>query len=297
MSTEDAGPLMLDQVPLGQALRQLFDELEVPKAVRAAEGPILSVVEAIIARIQKGGRLCAAGAGTPARIAQKDFSELDPTYGFPRKRTHVFVAGGKKALARSIEGAEDDVRAAKRDVRRTKLRKRDVVIAISASGTTPYTLEVMRQAKRRGALTIGIAHNSGTPTLLEADKAIFLNTKHEPVAGSTRMKAGSAQDVVLKIITTLVMVTLGYIYMGLMVSVRPRNKKLKARAVRILRKLTSCTDEEAVSTLKRAKWEIGVAVVTFREDCPLKRAKKLFLKKHDRNLAKALESYQHMRAA
>src|SRR5262245_46416018 len=144
------------------------------------------------ARLRERGRLVYAGAGTSGRLAVQDGAELMPTFSWPEERLLLLMAGGNKALLQSVEGAEDEVEHAVRLVRQHNINADDVLIAVAASGTTPFTLACMREAKARGALTIGIANNRGTPILEEAEHPVWLDTGSEPIAGSTRMKAGTA---------------------------------------------------------------------------------------------------------
>jgi N-acetylmuramic acid 6-phosphate etherase len=160
-------------------------------AVRAARYELVQAALAAKTRLQSGGRLVYVGAGTSGRLAVQDGAELIPTFSWPQDRLLLLIAGGKDALLRSVEGAEDAVDQAVRLVQRYTINFKDVLIAVAASGTTPFTLACLREAKRQGALTIGITNNRGTPILEEADYPIWLDTGAEPIAGSTRMKAGT----------------------------------------------------------------------------------------------------------
>ena len=194
----------------------------------AAIPAIQSAAAAAASRLKSGnGRLVYAGAGTPARLAVQDGVELMPTYGWPRERLAFLIAGGEKALVRSIENAEDDAEAAARDIKRylKRANTQDVCIAVSASGRTPDTVEVCRLARDAGALTIGISSKLDLALLKVADHAIFLDSGPEPVGGSTRMNAGTAQKAALNAISTLVMIRLGRVYDGFMVHVELGSKK------------------------------------------------------------------------
>jgi N-acetylmuramic acid 6-phosphate etherase len=212
-------------------------------------------------RLRAGGRLIYAGAGTSGRLAMQDGAELIPTFNWPADRLLLLMAGGKDALLRAAEGAEDEIDHASRLVDEHRLAAADVVIAVAASGTTPFTLACMREAKRRGALTIGVANNRGTPILEEAEYPIWLDTGPEPIAGSTRMKAGTAQRVTLNLISTLVMIRLGRVHQGLMVDVRATNAKLVGRSEDILRRLSGRNAVEAREALQRAGGNIKVAML------------------------------------
>ncbi len=184
-------------------------------AVRAARPALEAAALAMEARLQHDGRLVYAGAGTSGRLAVQDGAELMPTFSWPRERLVLLMAGGHDALLRSIEGAEDEVDHAVQLVREHGIDGKDVLIAVSASGTTPFTLACLREAKQRGALTIGIANNHATPILKESDHPIWLDTGAEPIAGSTRLKAGTAQKITLNLLSSLLMILLGRVYEGL----------------------------------------------------------------------------------
>src|ERR1700716_734771 len=186
-------------------------------AVRAALPEIERAAFGIEQRLKGAGRLVYAGAGTSGRLAVQDGAELMPTFNWPRDRLLLLMAGGRDALLQSVEGAEDEVEQARSLVRRHGIGPNDVLIAVAASGTTPFTLSCLREAKGRGALAIGIANNPGPPILEEADHPIWLDTGTEPIAGSTRMNAGTAQRIVLTVLSSLVMILLRRVYAALRV--------------------------------------------------------------------------------
>jgi N-acetylmuramic acid 6-phosphate etherase len=216
---------------------------------------------AMEAKLRYRGRLIYAGAGTSGRLAVQDGAELMPTFNWPEQRLVLLMAGGPEALLKSVEGAEDQVEFAEHLVRRHVVDGKDVLIAVAASGTTPFTVACLRQAKRCGALTIGIANNPRTPILSEADHPIFLDTGPEPIAGSTRMKAGTAQRIVLNLLSTLLMILLGRVYEGLMVDVQAVNQKLVRRSEDMLIRLTGCTRNAACDALVRARGSVKLAVL------------------------------------
>src|SRR4051794_37849757 len=230
-------------------------------ATRAARGVIERAAAAMEVRIRFRGRLVYAGAGTSGRLAVQDGAELMPTFSWPEERLILLMAGGQDALLRSIEGAEDEIEHAERVIRDHVIDTKDVVIAVAASGTTPFTLACLREAKRRGALTIGIANNRGTPLLEEADHPILLDTGAEPIAGSTRMKAGTAQKIALSMLSTLLMISLGRVYDGLMVDVQAVNEKLVRRSEDMLVRLTGCSRPAARDALGRAQGSVKLAVM------------------------------------
>jgi N-acetylmuramic acid 6-phosphate etherase len=243
-------------------------------AVRAARPALESAALAMEERLRHRGRLVYVGAGTSGRLAVQDGAELMPTFSWPQERLVLLMAGGRDALVQSVEGAEDEVEHAVREVREHGINARDVVIAVAASGTTPFTLACLRAAKERQALTIGIANNPGTPILTEADHAIWLDTGPEPIAGSTRMKAGTAQRIALNVLSTLLMILLGRVYDGLMVDVQAVNKKLVRRSEEMLMKLTGRGRDDVRLALRRADGSVKLAVMLLN-GCEVKEAKTL----------------------
>jgi len=264
METERVSPRYadIDLWEPGDILDALVEgQMAAVAAVRPALGAIARAAEAVEARLRGGGRLIYAGAGTSGRLAVQDGAELIPTFNWPRDRLLLLMAGGKEALLRSAEGAEDNVEHAVRLVQQHGVVHADVIIAVAASGKTPFTLSCMREAKRLQALAIGVANNRETPVLDEADFPIWLDTGAEPIAGSTRMKAGTAQRVALILLSTLVMIRLGRVHKGLMVDMQAINAKLTARGENILRRLSSRSGEEARDALQRARGNIKVAML------------------------------------
>jgi N-acetylmuramic acid 6-phosphate etherase len=230
-------------------------------AARAARGALQQAAIAMEARLRFRGRLVYAGAGTSGRLAVQDGAELMPTFSWPEDRLVMLIAGGREALVRSVEGAEDEVGLAQRLVEDHAIDRNDVLIAVAASGTTPFTLACLRDAKARGALTIGIANNLGTPLLAESDHPILLDTGAEPIAGSTRLKAGTAQKIALNVLSSVLMILLGRVYQGLMVDVQATNRKLVQRSEDMLVRLTSCSHEAAREALRCANGSVKLAVL------------------------------------
>jgi N-acetylmuramic acid 6-phosphate etherase len=267
METERASPRYSD-IDLWEPVDILHALIESQMAAVAAVRPVLPAIEgaaeAMEARLRGDGRLIYVGAGTSGRLAVQDGAELIPTFNWPQDRLLLLMAGGKDALLRSAEGAEDETHQAARLMQQHHIGAVDVLIAVAASGTTPFTLACMREAKRRGALTIGIANNRQTPILEEADCPIWLDTGPEPIAGSTRMKAGTAQRVTLNLLSTLVMIRLGRVHEGLMVDVQAMNAKLVERGENILRRLSGRSGEEVHTALQRAGGNIKVAMLLLR---------------------------------
>jgi N-acetylmuramic acid 6-phosphate etherase len=243
-------------------------------AVHAARPAIEAAAIAMEKRLRERGRLVYVGAGTSGRLAVQDGAELIPTFGWPEDRLLLLIAGGQDALLRSVEGVEDDVGHAAQQIECHNIGADDVLVAVAASGTTPFTLACLREGRRRGALTVGIANNSGTPILTESDYAIWLDTGCEPIAGSTRLKAGTAQKITLNALSTLLMILLGKVYEGLMVDVRVLNEKLLRRSEEMLVQLTKCTDSEASDALRRAGGSVKLAALLLH-GCELEEATQL----------------------
>jgi N-acetylmuramic acid 6-phosphate etherase len=230
-------------------------------AARAARNALHQAAVAMEARLRFRGRLVYAGAGTSGRLAVQDGTELMPTFSWPEERLVLLMAGGREALLRAVEGAEDEAGRARCLVRHHVIDRHDVLIAVAASGTTPFTLACLREAKARGALTIGIANNPGTPLLAESDHPILLDTGAEPIAGSTRLKAGTAQKIALNVLSSVLMILLGRVYQGLMVDVQATNRKLVQRSEEMLVRLTSCSHEAARDALRRANGSVKLSVL------------------------------------
>ena len=230
-------------------------------AVRAARPAIEEAALAIEARMRKRGRLIYVGAGTSGRLAVQDGAELMPTFSWPQERLLLLLAGGDAAMTQAIEGAEDDVARAGELISEHDIGPDDALIAVAASGSTPFTLACLREAGRRGALTIGIANNPGAPLLTDAACPIFLATGPEPIAGSTRMNAGTAQRITLNLLSTLVMIRLGRIYRGMMVEVQACNAKLAKRRERIVAHLTGQSGAPVREALEQAEGNVKLAVL------------------------------------
>src|SRR5215471_5680343 len=253
MDTERASPRYSDI--------DVWEPLDIAEAMIEGQFTAVGAALAAEARLRGSGRLVYVGAGTSGRLAVQDGAELVPTFSWPPDRLLLLMAGGRDALLRSVEGAEDSVDQAVRLVQRHEIGFNDVVIAVAASGTTPFTLACLREAKRQRALTIGVANNRDTPILEEADHAIWLDTGAEPIAGSTRMKAGTAQRITLNVFSSLVMILLGRVYDGLMVDLQAVSQKLVRRSEGILTRLTGSSGEQAREALHRANGNVKLAVL------------------------------------
>lgn len=263
-STEAANPRSVDLDLMGtlELLGLMNDEdATVALAMRRALPHIAAAVDAIAARLLQGGRLVYAGAGTSGRLAKLDAVECVPTFGVPPTLVSALVAGGDAALVASIEGAEDDVEQARRDVATAGIGTADALVGVAASGRTPYVVATLREAAQRGALTVAISNNDPAPILEAVDHPIAVVTGPEVLAGSTRLKAGTAQKMVLNMISTATMVRLGKVHGNLMIDVRVTNRKLRARAQGIVASLVGCGPERAAQLLDDAGQEVRTAVL------------------------------------
>ncbi len=288
MDTEGASPRYFDLdvwAPLDIAEAMIEGQFTAVAAVRAARFALLEAALAAAERLRKAGRLVYVGAGTSGRLAVQDGAELVPTFSWPQERLLLLIAGGRNALLRSVEGAEDAVDQAARLAQQHDIGGDDVVIAVAASGTTPFTLSCLTEAKRRGALTIGVANNRDTPILKEADHAIWLDTGAEPIAGST-LEAGTAQRITLNVFSSVVMILLGRVYDGLMVDLQAVSQKLVRRSEDILTRLTGSSGEQAREALHRANGNVKLAVLLLH-GCDVKQATDL-LHRADGQLRAAL---------
>ncbi len=255
----------LEAWPAADILEALWDgQMAAVAAVRAALASIERAAAASLPRLRGRGRLVYAGAGTSGRIAAADGAELPPTFDWPSGRVVVLVAGGPAALTQAIENAEDRADRAEADVTGCRVGPEDVLLALAASGATPYTLACVRAARQAGALTIGLANSPGAPLLAAAEHPILLDTGAEVLAGSTRMKAGTAQKAALNLFSTLVMIGLGRVWRGQMVDMVARNDKLRARALRMLCALTDSDDATARAALAATGMRVKPAVLVLR---------------------------------
>ena len=236
------------------------EDAKVAAAVKKALPQIARAIDWVAAALAKGGRLIYVGTGTSGRIAALDAVECAPTFDLDPSRVQFIIAGGTKALAAAVEADEDSTKLRPVDGRR-KPASKDIVIGIAASGRTPFTIGALNYARARGAKTVAIVCNSKSPLAKAAHLAIVANVGAEVVAGSTRMKAGTAQKMILNMISTGAMARLGYVYGNLMINVRPRNQKLSSRGVAILEKAAGLDRETAGTILAAAGGRVSVALV------------------------------------
>jgi len=244
----------------------------VAEAVAAEADKIAHAIDQIADRLSHGGRLFYAGAGTSGRIAMLDASELPPTYGIDVVR--VLMAGGERAFFAAAEGAEDDEDAAIAAVN-DAVKSDDAIVGIAASGTTPYTVAAVRRANMLGALTVGITSVAGSPLAREVDIAIVPQTGPEVIMGSTRMKSGTAQKLVLNTISTGVMVRLGRVYSNLMIDMPATNEKLRSRAVRMVELAAGVTRPMAVQAIRDANGNVRLAAVMAKKHVNADEAREL----------------------
>jgi N-acetylmuramic acid 6-phosphate etherase len=262
--TEESDPRFanLDRLST-EALLTLMNEADaaVPGAVAVEIPRIALAVDAIADRLHRGGRLFYIGAGTSGRLGVLDASEVPPTFGVPADLVQGIIAGGTAALSRATEVSEDDRDAGARDLIAAGFESGDVLMGIAASGSTPYVLGAVEEANRLGALTGGICCNSNSELARSVRYPIEPNTGPELIAGSTRLRAGTATKLILNMITTAVMIRLGHVYGNQMVNVQPTNRKLEDRAVRIIERMTGVSRERAESLLHSAGRNVRTAIV------------------------------------
>ena len=289
MNTEYRDPRYdsLDAWPTADAMQALYEgQLAAVAAVSAALPAIAAAADAMAGRLSGGGRIIYVGAGTSGRIAVQDGVELPPTFDWPEARIVPLLAGGNGAMMRSAERAEDDADAGIAAIAAVDAGTADVAIGVAASGGTPFTCAAIEEARRRGALTIGIANNAGARLVAAAAHGILVETGAEAVAGSTRMKAGTAQKVVLNLLSTGTMLRLHRIYRGQMVDMRASNAKLEHRAVRMLAALSDGDEIAAAAALSETDGRVKPAVL-MRAGATLPQAKAL-LDAHSGDLRAAL---------
>jgi N-acetylmuramic acid 6-phosphate etherase len=245
-------------------------------------------VDAIVKAFESGGRLIYIGAGTSGRLAVLDASECPPTFGTPPRLVQGLVAGGDRALRHAVEGAEDSAANGARDLRRIGLESNDVVVGIAASGTTPYVLGALKFARQCKATTVGVTCNSGSALARQAQIAIVVETGPEIVAGSTRLKAGTAQKLVLNMLSTAAMARIGRVYENWMVAVALTNKKLMQRGARILQEAAGVSPSAAAHALRLARHDMPTALVMLKAGVSVDDAKKRLTSERG-NVRKAIE--------
>ncbi len=292
-TTETVNPRFvdIDSWPTDEAVEAMLEgQLSAIAAIKTQVQEIARASEAAADRLMKGGRLVYVGAGTSGRIAVQDGVELGPTFGWPQERLAFVLAGGLEALAKSAEGAEDDADDARAQLDSIHLSPQDVVIGVAASGKTPFTVSAIKHARSLGALTVGVANNRRTALLESAEHGLLAETGSELIAGSTRMKAGTAQKGILNLLSTATMLRCGLVYRGLMVNMIISNDKLKLRAHGMVQKITGCDSALAASAVDAADGNIKIAVLIALGSTAA--SARQLLSKHGDNLRVALASLE-----
>jgi N-acetylmuramic acid 6-phosphate etherase len=251
------------------------EDSKVSRAVGRESTAIARAVDAIVGAIRKGGRLIYVGAGSSGRMGVLDAAECPPTFGISPSLVVALIAGGRRAITQAVEGAEDSERNAARDLRGMKLRRRDVVVGIAASGTTPYVVGALKYARARGAMTVAVTSNLRMPVGRVAKIVIAPEVGPEVLTGSTRLKAGTSQKMVLNMLSTAVMARLGHVYENLMIDMMLTNEKLAERAVRILVEASGASVSAAEQALRAGRHDLRVALVMLKRRVGAGEAKKL----------------------
>ena len=264
LTTEKRNPntMHLDQMSVGQVLELMNKEdQQVPEVIAEALGQIEAAVETIIQSLKAGGRLIYFGAGTSGRLGVLDAAECVPTFGVSPDLVVGLIAGGDKAMVEAVEGAEDSLTLAEEDFKKLNLNANDTVVGIAASGRTPYVIGGLQYAQSIGAKTVSIACNKEAKISGFAQIPIEVDCGPEVLTGSTRLKAGTAQKLILNMLSTVSMIGIGKVYQNLMVDVQATNEKLEERSKRIIMAATECSYEEAASYFEAANHKVKVAIV------------------------------------
>lgn len=281
LSTESADPqyAAIDRMPVAE-LAELMNAADatVPGAVRLALPAIVPAIEEAAKRMRSGGRLIYVGAGTPGRIGVLDASEIPPTFGSAPELVFAIMAGGPHAVSSAREGAEDDPVAGAAAIDDAQITPRDTVIGIASSGRTPFVVAAVCRARELGANTVGLSCNIDTELSAAAEYPIEVLVGAEVVSGSTRLKAGTAQKLVLNMFSTIVMVQLGKTYGNLMVDVKATNVKLRERTIRIVTAVTGAERDVAISALEQSRFSAKHAILLLNRDLPANEAAELLIR-------------------
>lgn len=291
LPTEQRNPasMRIDQMTAAEIVKTINDaDQTVAEAVKRASGPLAEAIDQAADHYRRGGRLIYMGAGSSGRLGVLDAVELVPTYGISPDRAVGLLAGGPGAMFKAVEGAEDRADLGQKDLQDLKLKQDDVVIGLAASGRTPYVLGGLDYASRVGALTIAVACVSGSLIGQRSQIAIEAVTGPEVITGSTRMKAGTAQKMILNALSTGIMIKQGKVYQNVMIAVKPTNQKLVDRAIRIIMTVADVDQEAASAALAKSKSDVPAAIVMLKRGCGLAEAAQL-LKKHQGNVADVIK--------
>jgi N-acetylmuramic acid 6-phosphate etherase len=255
----------LDLLSTQNILKKLNrEDASVTREVAKQIPAIGRAVDAMVRSIRAGGRMIYVGAGTSGRLAALDAAEVPPTFGVSARTFQAVIAGGRRALSGAVEGAEDSAKDGERDIAALRVTKRDAVVGLTASGSTPYVLAALKNARKAGVVTIGITSNRKSPAARIAQIVIAPATGAEAIAGSTRLKAGTAQKLVLNMLSTATMVRLGRVYDNWMIGVALTNKKLQRRGVRILEQASGASVSEAEHALRQSGHDLCVALIMLK---------------------------------
>lgn len=289
LPTEQRNPLSesLDALSIEKIVELMNRENgEISRMIRKVEKDISEAIRLIVRQIRSGGRIFFIGAGTSGRLGVIESAEMPPTFSTPPSLVQAIMSGGKKAVFRSQEGAEDNRKEAKRIVKR-KIRHGDVVIGIAASGVTPFVKSGLSESKRVGAKTILLTCNPQTAHV-HADVLIAPRVGPEIIAGSTRLKSGTATKMILNMLTTVSMVHLGKVYGNRMVDLQPKSKKLRERGIALVEEMAHLSRKRAVKVLEQAQWSVKTAIVMAKKKCSCQSAVQM-LKDHDGFLGRVLK--------
>ncbi len=253
---------MLDVMSVGELIRVMNEsDAEVPPAIAKVTSEIESAIEGIVDRMVSGGRLIYIGAGTSGRLGVLDAAELGPTFSVSPTEVLAFIAGGEDALRHAVEAAEDNLDSGVAELREINLSSKDCLIGIAASGRTPYVIGALNYANEVGALTVGLTNNPGSDISRVAQISIEVDTGPELLAGSTRLKSGTAQKLVLNMISTITMIRMGKTFGNLMVDLQITNEKLQERAIRIIQSATGANALEAANALELSGNRVKLAIL------------------------------------
>jgi N-acetylmuramic acid 6-phosphate etherase len=293
-ATEQRNPRTrgLDLLSTQNLLRALnHEDAAVPRAVAKEIPAIAQAVEVMTQALTHGGRVFYVGAGTSGRLATLDASEIPPTFGVSPKMIQAIIAGGTRALTNAVEGAEDSSSQGAKDISARRIKNRDVVIGVTASGSTPYVLGALSAAAKAGAATIGITSNRNSPIAKSVKILIATNTGSEAITGSTRLKAGTAQKLALNMLSTATMVRLGRVYDNWMIGVSLTNQKLRKRGQRILQEASGASVSEAARALRQAGHDPCIALIMLKKKVNASEAQ-LLLSAANGNMRRALHEFR-----